>query len=355
MMYKENSWGGRNSSVEFLRIIAMFAILYWHTIHHGLLQIKELNDTNRFVLECFHWGLLWHVDVFLLITGYFGINLRFKSFLSLVLKLIAVTLLIYCVFGFIAGGINLYNLVVAVKNNMFGGIWWFMQFYIQLMLLSPALNVLKSFDDRKFLLFFALLVFINIFMGFILKVNFNSDGFNLNHFIFMYYIGYAIHRFQERIVVQNFFLLCLLFLSITMNVVIAFLSNERIYTYCYAYNNPFVVLNAICIFILFKQLVFQNRFINWIASSTLMVYLLTDEGIYSRPLLAKLSQNLYYMNFGDMFSTLIELFLISSVIFFFCIIVDKLINFAIIHIVIYLSHYWNKVKTKYFRMLLKSI
>ena len=37
----------RDSNFELLRIIAMFAILFWHMIHHGFLTLDNIDPTDK--------------------------------------------------------------------------------------------------------------------------------------------------------------------------------------------------------------------------------------------------------------------------------------------------------------------
>ncbi|CUQ12524.1 Uncharacterised protein [Parabacteroides distasonis] len=65
----------RNSSIELLRIFTMASVLMGHSFGHG--AHGEVSYDGLFLL----WGVC--INVFLLISGYYGINLRVKSFLNL--------------------------------------------------------------------------------------------------------------------------------------------------------------------------------------------------------------------------------------------------------------------------------
>ena len=58
----------RNSNIELLRIIAMTFIVIWHISVHA--QKGELNSHNYIVAFC-----TTGVNLFILISGYFGIKL----------------------------------------------------------------------------------------------------------------------------------------------------------------------------------------------------------------------------------------------------------------------------------------
>lgn len=67
----------RESNFELLRIISMFLIILWHTIIFG----NGLNSTQQDVSFVFRFLIcicVMHVSLFVLLTGYFQINSKFK-------------------------------------------------------------------------------------------------------------------------------------------------------------------------------------------------------------------------------------------------------------------------------------
>ena len=63
----------RQSNIEFLRVIAMIFIVLWHVSIHA--QKGEL-PTHNYIGAVTTTG----VNLFLLITGYFSLKLRWNSF-----------------------------------------------------------------------------------------------------------------------------------------------------------------------------------------------------------------------------------------------------------------------------------
>ena len=91
----------RESNIELLRIVAMFAILFWHGIHHGLLHNPAFTSIDIKVLSIVRYLLIWHVDVFLLITGFFGIKFKwikvfkFYGYVLLYFVILSVTISLF--------------------------------------------------------------------------------------------------------------------------------------------------------------------------------------------------------------------------------------------------------------------
>jgi len=84
-----------------------------------------------------------------------------------------------------------------------------------------------------------------------------------------------------------------------------------------AYNNPLLLLTAICFFLFMMSWHFKNRFVNWLAASTLGVYMLNEMVIrYS-----------FLKPYAHRYSPIIQLVLwfgVSMAFYVCAIIIDKL-------------------------------
>ncbi len=66
--------GQRQMNIELMRIFSMFLICLWHVNGHYLpLLPADVNHTGD-IFAAFTPYITFHVDVFVLITGYFGIR-----------------------------------------------------------------------------------------------------------------------------------------------------------------------------------------------------------------------------------------------------------------------------------------
>lgn len=70
----------RKSNIELLRIVAMAMIVVYHVIIHGIAPTGILPKTIPPMLCA---PVIFGVNLFVLISGYFGIKLSWRSFLSL--------------------------------------------------------------------------------------------------------------------------------------------------------------------------------------------------------------------------------------------------------------------------------
>ena len=59
-----------NSNYELLRVIAMIFIVIWHVIIHGNLVERTTGAVN-FVINAILLFVIVHVNIFMLLTGYY--------------------------------------------------------------------------------------------------------------------------------------------------------------------------------------------------------------------------------------------------------------------------------------------
>lgn len=134
--------------------------------------------------------------------------------------------------------------------------------------------------------------------------DFNRNGFCYNHFVLMYMLGGYIARFgiefkSSRLILGYIFTSILIVLPPHI---------------VRGYVNPFVIIQAICVFLLFEKMRFQSRWINYLAASTFSVYLIHDEDVYSRPFLRAMVANFYSL-FSSDWCFLLGLIIVSIIAF----------------------------------------
>ena len=86
----------RNSSIELLRILSIFFVLVGHTFGHG--AHGEVPNAG-YILA---FGI--SINVFMLISGYYGIKLRIKSFMGMVGMVMFYSIASTAVTYFLTGG-----------------------------------------------------------------------------------------------------------------------------------------------------------------------------------------------------------------------------------------------------------
>lgn len=260
----------RQSNIELLRIIAMSMIV----IHHILIYCFQKNIEGFYFLNSLVVG---GVNLFTLISGYFGIKLKWKS----IINIISITLF-YSILSFLAT-LLIYKepisvpIIVSTFFPIDSEAYWYVTCYFFLMLLSPLINTgLKRLSRSQLLFIMGALVYINCFSSWIFQNAINPKGYTTMQLIFIYCIGYIIRNYitVKRLNINK------LVLGGVISYVIIALITPYAWRFFY-YNNPFVVVFSICIFLFVMKFHFTNHFVNSFAKSMLAVYLI-QEGLFGR-------------------------------------------------------------------------
>ena len=289
----------RNSNFELLRIVAMLFIVIWHISIHA--QKGELASHN-YILALTITG----VNLFVLISGYFGIKLNWKNLLTLI-GTVAFYNLASIIFKWqITGTTPLLGEIAGCFPPICNTRWWFINCYFMLMLLSPIINIaLEKATDKQYKYTLGILLFTSCISGFCFKNLINITGYNTFQFITIYVLGNAIQKFhlQSRLSTRQF--ACTYILSTLCIFTLSFFASRTS-----NYNNPLIVISALSLFCIFAKLKFESKAVNYTATFMLSVYLLQDSSTGSI-----IYKHLYHsgqeMNFqGTEYCSLIILYII---------------------------------------------
>ena len=192
----------RQSNIELLRLVVMGMIVLHHFIFHGLGLFRNLYFGEPAIMSDRDTGLaliadsflICGVNVFILISGWFSIKFKAKSFVKLfaICSFFAVVGWgIYVAKNDITIGVGI--LLRFVKRATFvisSKTWWFVQLYFLLMFLSGPINKYIENASQKSLVYtIGVLLFMNVYLGWIQGIDFVKDGYNLFNFIMLYMIG----------------------------------------------------------------------------------------------------------------------------------------------------------------------
>lgn len=310
MYYTENqqvsSEGQREQSIELLRIILMALIVFGHFMLFG--YHSRINSDGSLNLSAYLPPLyLYHVDAFVFISGYFGINLKWRKVALLIVKM-----MIYSLFA-----IGLAILIMpdfkltlsSLLSNVYpisACDWWFMAQYLFLMILSPFLNAgMEKLDKRQ----------ATILVGVLYLSWFRCTSVLL---LFIYILGRYFRKYPcvqiERNAGKIFITSVVVFFALNY-----YLMNEGTYIQrLYDYMSPFNVVSAVSLFYVFKKWHITWGGIGNIASGVLAAYLIT-------------SHELPRQTFNDLFfkatnGNVIIILLISVIIVILCSLIDIMIT-----------------------------
>ena len=182
----------RNANIDFLRVVAQFAIVIHHLLYHGKLidkypQFKELQFIK---ILCF-----WHVSTFGMVSGLIGNrNHNFSQLLYLWILVIFYSFIFYKKFN----KSNAFTLNLDIKSVIFPVIYknyWYFTAYFGIFPFLPLLNTnvsLLSQIEMKKIIYFMIGIFIMwpSYYNDCFKQNFGYSPFSLLIFyIFGCYIS----------------------------------------------------------------------------------------------------------------------------------------------------------------------
>ena len=187
-MEKNNRIFNRESNFELMKIISMLMIIFYHFILHGKVldyTVGELNNLMNFLRLLF----VVHVNSFVLVTGYFQYNKKFKLSKVFMLNnaLVFYKILIMVIF-IVLGLITVDKLkIIQVLAPFNYGDYWFMGCYLLLYLISPLLNIIinninKVTHKSIIIISFIIMSIISTFTNDI--AFYNNNGFSITNFIF---------------------------------------------------------------------------------------------------------------------------------------------------------------------------
>jgi hypothetical protein len=184
------------------------------------------------------------------------------------------------------------------------------------MAISPILNMgCEKLERKMFLFVMLLLTIVIVYFGWWKHMEATNAGYALINFIYLYIVARYIrlHVALERIISLRWLWLALYVLCSLIISIGAFKYQE----WLYVYDSPLTILSAVSLLLFFLSMPFQNKFINWVATSVFSAYLIQESPYLGKqwlyPLLGDLIANdspgggdairrIYLYNFSDFYN-----------------------------------------------------
>lgn len=318
----------RNSSFELLRIIAMLTIIAYHYLGHGIGQIADAPP------------ILWSVDeicqllakisnnIFFLLTGWFlcRTHFTFKRLMILFGQILFINWALLIINLVVYGQRD----IVTILKQLFpisSSMNWFISAYFAVYMLGPFIqNAAKYFriNPRKYNIFISALFILFGLIGFITPSTAYYSGIAFG--IYIVFIGDYVEFNKDKILsfpVKIIGLVCFIIvvgLRYVLNYVAEFIPVISDYAGHFEDNSsPLITITAICILLLFSNLSIKSKIINLLASSTLTIYLIHDNGAFKGHIwfdILKLQDHLDHMY--------IYMFFCMVMIYIGCFIIDQI-------------------------------
>jgi len=320
----------RDSNIELLRIVCMLFIIIHHFIVHGIgyvgMSHDEIVDLDKTYLLVNSFVII-AVDCFILISGYYGIKPSLNGLLRLYLICVFYNLCSYCITPIVYTGDNVYSLHGCFMPFSHSNGLWFIPTYSYLFILSPLLNRywenISSKGAYTSIFIMGILIF---YFGYFWNAHISPTGYDLMNFIFLYFWGRCLRLYHESRFKKQWPLVLgyLVFTMLTWGISL-YQETSLAMAFplsAFKYNSPLVIGSAICFFLIFRNFTISNSRINWLASSSLAIYLITECHNNSN-LYIKLSN--YVFNHYDSTATVILLYVaLALLLALICILIDKL-------------------------------
>lgn len=272
----------RNSNIELLRIIAIVMIL---GLHVNFLAIGQPNTQEivsspiqSFIRLFAEYACIVGVNVFVLISGWFGIHYKPKGIVQFLFQSLFFSLIIFIPFA-IAGDIEINRLNIMSSFLFYKNAYWFVWAYLVLYIMAPMLNAFIEKSDKQTLKRFLVLFFvIQTIASIFTNVGFYKAGYDPLSFIGLYILAryYRLHKDNKGKYLYLFiFVLCALLNTLgCLSAGFTGISYGTITSICMMYTNPLNITGALCLLLFFTKLDFKSKVVNSVATSCFAVYLL---------------------------------------------------------------------------------
>lgn len=271
----------RQSNMELLRIVAMLMVLVLHANFRALpvpgarqVAAAPVSAFLQFTVEGF---AIVAVDVFVLLSGWFGIRFR-----ALRLGELLFQVLFFGVFALACCAVWAPDDIKndAVEHLLLLGVWdyWFVKAYIALYILSPVLNAfVKHATRREFLWVIAgFAAFQTIYGWWSDATEWFARGFSLITFMWLYLLGRYMRLYPCRLWTQSRWidLGVYLAMSIALTLIMFCIKRNGLPgAKWYYYTCPLVIAGAMHLLLFFSKLRFTSRALNWVAVSAFAAFL----------------------------------------------------------------------------------
>lgn len=266
----------RQSNFELLRLLCIYGIVSMHTysVFYGTSTGVNL-VYGVLINSLFNTG----VSIFILISGYFGINGTIKKYIKLELEVLFYSLLSVVIISLVQNNWSLKDVIKACFP-VASGEYWYITSYMLLMIFSPYVNKIpEKLEKKDFEKFLLIMFLVFSFAPTIIQFHvMNDGGKGFANMLLMYLIGRYIRLYYDtKIQIRKRLLLVgagLIALGFAFNMLLTFFRGGKGVFAPFARDcSSIIILSSIVIFLIFKNFSFNSNIINAISKHVVAVYL----------------------------------------------------------------------------------
>lgn len=326
--------GVRESNMELLRIVAMLLVMVVHANFRAL-PVPDTAQVNAAPGSSFMMFLtesisVISVDLFVLLSGWFGIRFKAKRLGELAFQVLFFGLFAIGVCYLFAperladgeSGSALSRLFLCGEND-----YWFVKSYVALYIISPVINTfIEHATKRQFatvlIVFFA---FQSVYGWMFNATRWFEAGYSLPSFAGLYMLARYMRLYPVKLWKCSKWVDAMIYAGYVVILTVAMFVAKKAGIKggaLYFYSCPLVILGAMHFMLFFTKLPsFKSKFVNWIAISAFAIYL-----THSSSFLAYFYDNqiLKWFNNESVFPFIIYTASLIAVVFIASIIIDKL-------------------------------
>lgn len=277
----------RNYGLDLLKIIAMVWIILFHFGPYNILNTESIITGNWIILDFAGLGGAVGNCIFVLISGYFLYDSRFKlrkifKLLLMVLFYTLISIVISAIYGSVKIGsiCDLLRLLLSFVN------YWFFDYYILLYLLFPLLNrFINRINRTMHLVIIIVMCIVFNFIPTVCMISYSSKAVNMLSvwitFLELYLMGAFARRINYKgMSKRKIFLGCIAVTLIMLAMASVYLLCRINYIDCsyfiWKMDKFLPIIIALVLFLLFCSLEFKerNNLIEDLAADVFAVYLL---------------------------------------------------------------------------------
>lgn len=259
----------------------------------------QTNGTGALTRTFLEFVCIVAVNVFVLISGWFGIRVKRKGFLKFVYQIL------FFYFGIYFAAVLLgkpFSWDGITECLLFKNTGWFIKSYLCLYILAPVLNGFLENSDKKRIKSVIIPFFIlQTLYAWIYKdaAKFFVGGYSAVSFIGLYLLAGYIRLYGKEHplfnVKKHWDLICFFSVCILETIAFALLrtDNKEFASNLWIYSSPFVILSALNLLMFFSKCKLQSRFINTVASSSFSAYLF-HSSFCILPFYSQCARKIYY-------------------------------------------------------------
>lgn len=257
----------RSTNLEILRIVSMILILLHHFYDNNIILDYQNITIHQLIVQILSIGGKIGVNCFMLITGYFMIESKFK--IKKLLQLMG-QVWFYSVIGLIAyaiiinGSIETRTILRCLFPISYGD-WWFITTYIIIYILSNYINqLIKSISKRSFIFLIGFLLIIWSVIPSVLNTGISFSNFDW--LLLIYLLGAYIRLYVNTSTIDTKKVVIVLFIFIILSIgtiigldkLYYFLRFDPLYFALYQHQILPVSI-SICLFIIFLNYKCNNN------------------------------------------------------------------------------------------------